>query len=633
MTKRSDTQRLDTRGEAHLNLQLEQYVVNAYENDFGIDFEVNLTTEADAEDDNLQQVTGEHFFIQLKSSTGFNSDDSVFADLQTTHIAQYVDQPLPVVLTIYDDEYGDIYWRVVQEFVWDELSRENENWHEQSTVRIRISRSQKLTDHNRLETAIHRTQNRIIRNQSRNLAISEGLSFSPDDFIELERQRENDRLSYRGLTLLKARQHLKRGNFDEAEESISEISESAHDDQAKVKALFMEMMRRNPAHADEALEIVEYAQKAETLAQDLNFEIDELIATVYKHVAGLFVILEKRRTMMVTDVVQDHDEFEVSDYDYLRDMQSRDLLIGELRADGAINRALATLRENDHYYEYAVCLSPIIDYLSSRVMVDTLSPKEDRDEDEPNPLVDQSVQLADYIPEPETEFNLRKSAAVYYYHTNTSDVAKELLNDARDLAEEIDDHVLVEDTEDLQQRIEEQSDPYDHSNDSEDGDEGGDTIQDREEATAQILALQGLDVNLDSDPDSGEYDPIESAARLGIKDADPEEYYQHCEHLHVAYNPSYLGRLTGVGSIGTKTLWCKHSSGMSSASLTRMFSAFRDEYCDGCEHHCPRPDGWELTDEFAEQQVNDPAFQEFLEAQNDALTPSKYDKPDQHDDQ
>lgn len=632
MTKRSDNQRLDKRGEAHLNLQLERYVVNAYENDFGIDFEVNLTTKADAKDDDLQQITGEHFFIQLKSSAGFDSDDSVFADLQTTHIAQYLDQPLPVVLAIYDDEYEGIYWRVVQEFVWDELSHENENWHEQSTVRVRIPRSQKLTDHDRLETAIQRTQNRIIRNQSRDLAIGEGLSFSPDDFTELERQRENDRLSYRGLTLLKARQHLKRGDFDEAEESISEISESDHEDQAKVKALFMEMMRRNPAHAGEALEIVEYAQEAETLAQDLNLEVDELISTVHKHVAGLFVILEKRREMMFTDAVQDLDEFEVPDYDYLRDIESRNLLIGEVRAAGAINRALATLRENDHYYEYAVCLPPIIDYLSSRIMVGTLSPKEDRGEDELNPLVDQAVQLADYIPEPETEFNLRKSAAVYYYYTNNPDTAKELLNDARDLAEEIDDHVLVKDTEDLLQRIEEQPDPYDHSDDSEGGDEEGDTVPNREEAVRQILELQGIDVDLD-DPGSGEYDPVESAARLGIDDADSEEYHRHCEHLHVAYNPSYLGKLTGVASIGTKILWCKHGGGMSSASLTRMFPAFKDEYCDGCEHHCPRPDDWELTHEFAEQQVNDSEFQEFLKARNDALTPPEYDEPNQHDDQ
>lgn len=43
MTKRSEQQRLDRRGEAHLELQLEKYGVNSYENDFGLDFEVNLT--------------------------------------------------------------------------------------------------------------------------------------------------------------------------------------------------------------------------------------------------------------------------------------------------------------------------------------------------------------------------------------------------------------------------------------------------------------------------------------------------------------------------------------------------------------------------------------------------------------
>lgn len=255
MTKRSDNQRVDKRGEAHLNLQLERYVVNAYENDFGIDFEVNLTNRSDIENDNLQRVTGEHFFIQLKSSACFDRDDSVYADLKTTHIEQYLDQPLPVVLAIYDDEYEKIYWSVVQEFVWDELSNENEDWSEQTTARIRIPRSRKINNYDRLENAINRTQNRIIRNQSHDLSIGEGLSFSPDDFTELDRQRKKDRLSYRGHTLIKARQQLKRGDFDEAEESISEISQSDHDDQAKVKALFMEMMRRNPADADQAIEI------------------------------------------------------------------------------------------------------------------------------------------------------------------------------------------------------------------------------------------------------------------------------------------------------------------------------------------------------------------------------------------
>lgn len=625
MTKRSNKQRLDKRGEAHLNLQLERYVVNPYENDFGLDFEVNLTDQDSVEDDNLQQVTGEHFFVQLKSSTGFDSDDSVYADLETKHLTQYLEQPIPVILTIYDDEYEEIYWRVVQEFVWDDLSNQNKNWREQSTVRVRIKRARNLTDHGRLETAVQRTQNRIVRERSRNLDIGEGISFTPDDFTELERQRETDRLSYRGLTLLKARQHLKRGNFDEADKSISEIAESNHDDQAKVKALFMEMMRRNPAQGEKAIEIVEYAQEAELLAEELNLEVDEHIATVHKHVAGLFVILKKREEMLYTDAIQDVDEFEVPGYDYLRDIESQELLTGELHAAGEINHALATLRENNHYYEYAVCLPYIIDYLSSRVTIDTLSPKVEHDEQrDVHPLVDQAVQLADFISDPETEFNLRKSAGVYYYYTLNPEAAKQFLNDARHLAAEFDDQVLVGDTESLLQRIEDQPDPYDNPDDD-DGD--SETDPDLEDATRKILELQGIEVDIDSE--AGSYDPIETAAQLGIEDADPEEYYRHCEHLHLAYEPSRLGKLTGVGSIGTKTLWCQYGGGMRSPSLTRMFTVFKNEYCDGCRHHCPRPDKWEFSDEFAEQQVNDPEFQEFLATRNNSLAPQQGDEEDE----
>ena len=63
-----------------------------------IRFEI-ITTETDVEQDDLRQVTGEHFFIRLNSLAGFESKDSGCVDLQTAHIEQYLDQPLPVVLT------------------------------------------------------------------------------------------------------------------------------------------------------------------------------------------------------------------------------------------------------------------------------------------------------------------------------------------------------------------------------------------------------------------------------------------------------------------------------------------------------------------------------------------------------
>ncbi|NGM70272.1 DUF4365 domain-containing protein [Natronolimnobius sp. AArcel1] len=612
MTKRGEKHRVDTRGVNRLELQLEQYVVNEYDNDFGIDFEVNFTDDPD--DDGYREITGKHCFIQLKSSTGFKNEDSVHIDLNTTHLTDYLEKPIPVILAIYDDEREEIYWRAVQEFVWDELLHENKTWREQSTVRIRINRSQKLTDYDRLERAVQRTQNRIVRHRSRNMDIGEGINFTPDDFTELEQQRRNDRLSYRGLTLMKARNHLKRGNFDEADKEIHEIINSQHTDEATVKALFVEILRRNPADGDEAIEIAELAHEAKELAADLEMETDELIATVNMHVGGLFVILSKRREMVFTDTVQEVGEHSVKDYEYLRGMESREMLTNELHATGEINRTLATLLENEQYYAYAVCLPRILDYISSRIIVEALSPREDPIDLEEHPLVDQAIQLADYIPDPETEFNLRKSVGVYHYHAENHGKAKEHLTDAHELAKELDDIVLIEDTDYLIERIEEQPDPFETPESDEAEDLG------LEELTREALQLQGYEVDPDYDPEEGPYDPMQTAIQYGIEDADPEEYYRYCEHLHLAYEPSYLGRLTNATSIGIKTLWCQYGGGMMGPSLTRLFDEFKHEYCDGCPHHCPRSDGWECTAEFAEEQANDPDFVSFLESRDDFFT-------------
>lgn len=38
---------------------------------------------------------------------------------------------------------------------------------------------------------------------------------------------------------------------------------------------------------------------------------------------------------------------------------------------------------------------------------------------------------------------------------------------------------------------------------------------------------------MEGDQGTESYDPMATAARLGVEDADPEEYYRHCEHLHL----------------------------------------------------------------------------------------------------
>ncbi|WP_136361766.1 hypothetical protein [Halobacterium salinarum] len=351
-------------------------------------------------------------------------------------------------------------------------------------------------------------------------------------------------------------------------------------------------------------------------------DVDQHLATIFQQVAALFVFAEKRTEMIATDRIQSLDEFEVPEYGYLRDELSADLFHDELATMNALTEELAALLDNEEYYAYAVALPEIINYLTKRrqlqvlskndpepgdsVTVDTGSgsPKgagsddtegEETTLNETHPLVKQAEQLADFVTEPELEANLRKSVGLYHYCSRDPEIATEFLSDARELAIESGETALEDALDDQIERIEDVPNPYDTSQYDEDDD------RDRQEMAKKILEIQGIEVDLEDPPDPYEADPMTVMGYHAVRDADPEPLYRHCEHLHLAYSPSEAGKLLGMGSFGSKYLWCQHGGFKYGTSLTDMFDQFKSEYCDGCNHHCPRPDDWEFSKDLEDE--------------------------------
>lgn len=442
---------------------------------------------------------------------------------------------------------------------------------------------------------------------------------------------------------------MKRGEEDEAKESIEEVLNADHDDEATVKALFAQIYMRNPADGEEAVEIAEFAHEARELAADLGMEVDQHLATILQQVAGLFVFAEKRAEMLATDRIQSLDEFEIPEYRYLRDELSSELFLDELVTMNALTEELSALLENEEYYAYAVALPEIINYLTKRRQLQLLSKNDpetgdtgtvDTDAATPNeagsddmkgeeitlngthPLVEQAAQLADFVTEAELEANLRKSVGLYHYYSRDPDTATEFLSDARDLAIESGETALEDALNDQLERIEDVPNPYDTSQYDEDDD------HDRQEMAKRIMEIQGIEVDLEDPPDPYEADSMTVMGYHAVRDADPEPLYRHCEHLHLAYSPSYAGKLLGMVSFGSKYLWCQHGGFMQGPSLTDMFDRFKSEYCDGCEHHCPRPDDWEFTKEFADEHANDSEFQAAIERFQSSLRGESLDDPE-----
>jgi hypothetical protein len=377
--------------------------------------------------------------------------------------------------------------------------------------------------------------------------------------------------------------------------------------------------------------------------------VDQHLATIHQQVAALFVFAEKRSELLATDRIQSLDEFEVPDYKYLRDEISADLFFDELATMNALTEELATLLENEDYYAYAVALPEIINYLTKRRQLQSLSkndpgtddtvtgdtdastPSEAGTEDKeggeitPNdihPIVEQAEQLVDFVTEAELEANLRKSVGLYHYYSRNPDTAAEYLNDARDLAIESGETALEDALNEQLKRIEDVRNPYDTSQYDEDDDHS------RQEMAKRIMEIQGIEVDLNDPPDPHEADSMTIMGYYAVRDADPEPLYRHCEHLHLAYSPSYAGKLLGMGSFGSKYLWCQHGGFMQGPNLTDMFDQFKSEYCDGCERHCPRPDDWAFTKEFADEHASDSEFQATIERFQSSLRGEPLDDPE-----
>lgn len=608
MTKeRSDNQRLEDLSRAKAKAILSQFVVNDLENDFGLDLEVALTESGEER----QTVQPQNFYIQLKSSHDYGNKDTVAEDVKTDDLEYWIEQPVPVVLVAYSEAADELYWTVIQSHVWDVLNKENPSWRRQGQSRVKISRDQRLGDLEDLENAIHRTQNRIIRRQSRGLNIGEGVEFTPEDFSDMDAQIESDLLGFKGHTLEKAYQLFNQGRTEEGEELVKEVYEAPRDDKGKLKSINAQVFHKDSFEPEVALEVMDLAEEGIELAGELDEPGDEQYLIVHNFLSRLYVLLDKQKQFIIQQKIQEEADYDLNGFEHLFLQQFRELAEEQLISISAINIALSTLLEESLYYEYAVCLSPVLDYISRQLMQLVALGVVDRDairEDDEHPFVDQCEQLLDFLSEDEVAFNLNKSLGLYYYYSFEPQKSEERLERAIEIAETLDNDSLVERSKELLEDVREHPDPYARYEESVERPEDVErSTEQYQESMEEVVEFLGYDL---SNTDDRQVEVLQ----IGIDDADPSEYFRHCEHLRISYwSSSMLGKMTGVTTIGQKVMWCKHGGTTIGASLEVLFRGFKQDHCEGCEHHCQRDDDWECTVGWVQEQEDDPEFQKVLD--------------------
>lgn len=607
--KRSSNQQLEQASRGELISRLDEFVVNSLDNDFGLDFQVTVTEQGE---DGHQEVRSINFYIQLKASEEFEGDQATF-DLTTDDLELYVETSQPVVLALYDDAADQFYWTVTQDYIWDTLNNETPGWREQDYNRIHVNKQNTFGDTDALKDAVVASQKRIIRRQNMGLGLGEGVHFSSADLGELDREINSSLLSFKGHSLIKSQELMQQGNMEEARETLIDVYNAPEKDEGKLKALVGLTHTYNSLEPEEAVTIIELSEEAIDLAQDLDIDGLEYYTKIHKHQSELFILLEKTEEILVSLKFQgeDTDAF----FAYYFNETLIELLEEKIRIFGEINDALNQLVDRDHLYEFIVSLPIVLDYISNQIMRLTQLQIMDKaalgEEKHDHPLVKQCEQILDIVDDPEIRMLLGKSLGRYYYFTLEPEKAITYFTTGISGAEELGDEHTVEFLEELLDDVEDRPDPYEREEVSEEEVEEM-SLSEYQEMATDMLEMQGIDLDADDE------DRTTEAIRIGVKDINQTEYFRHCEHLRIRQlSTSPLGQWLSLYTLGTKMVWCKHGGAMESVNLELAFNGFKDRYCEGCEHHCPRPDDWEPNLSWWEEQAQDPELEEFLEKRED----------------
>lgn len=132
--EKPDEHVLEREAGSRLTYIISDWIINKHdEEDYGIDFVVRPTT---SEGEQL----GTEIDIQLKSSEEYAGDTEVSQRIDTDALDDYMRSRKPVFLMVYERKSEEIYWELIQEYVWEVYGRDPSTWQDQQTVTIRLDR-------------------------------------------------------------------------------------------------------------------------------------------------------------------------------------------------------------------------------------------------------------------------------------------------------------------------------------------------------------------------------------------------------------------------------------------------------------------------------------------------------------
>jgi hypothetical protein len=557
--------------------------------DYGIDYEIEVTTRRDA-------ATGFIFKVQQKgvAKADYLADGSAATySLSTERLGYYLeDMRIPVLLVLVDLEADAVYWRRLQgdTDVEGRFRRAREAGHE--TVRVHLPIAHRLPQSERaLLAAVERTFDYITVAQIRRMPLpSVAEIITSDDDLNLLEQR---------LGVVKAeraRRLVEKGSLDEA----LEICRTGLEDESQAvetrfqlglygeQALMLKLKGSDNPRAKEillnqslsvarrlleiswprsvsahlrhyALALVRSARVAIRADSDLGLAMS---LRVQRHTSDPYIIAttvgaQRRSTLAMLR------ELRFAQVRVVRLLRGGWLHLASSAWARLVEATLLFLRRLrlDGPDDALVAIAGWFDATGSLVRAAAES-NGSREE------IEQWVGANLLIGAERGDFDARKAACSESV-AKISDTGERRIAEAR--------------LRDVGSRVTDQREPN------------------RSEELPKLYArmARGLGVDLD-DPN----DEIAHIVRIGIADINPERVVRQCEHIGVRLGSSGIpAEMLGLPTAGSKYVRCrKHGYQVYGLELDSIYAFFRSSYCDSCGDRSKRAEHWNWSHDWQRSQ-------------------------------
>lgn len=575
------------------------WIVNPLkDNDFGFDFDVRLTSQIDGK---TQEVSETSFYVQNKSSIN-SKEEKAIEDLSIDDWELYLGQRIPVLIVKYDIPKNIFYWEIAQEYVWDKIEKEDPNWKRQKTKRIILTK--KIDDLEEIKKAVLNAQNRITRYHSLNLGVGEGIKITDDDLSELTKTKDKSLNEYKALSLREGYIEKKKGNTDNSLRLFTEVYNSPKNDEAKIRAIIGIIFEFNIVKIEENKKIVDLANEAIKLSEDLKIIYLKDYINILKNQAILFTIIHKMSEIQMGLKVQEVQKENLFSFFYNQELIKLNKFHSKVVDE--INNSLKNLLSTKNIYYYLASLPILIDIATSQTMLFAAFNQKIIDEEIEGRkrLIEQCEFVLEKIPDPDLKKMIFRSLANYYYWTKNNEKAIKYMKSAIELGKQDNDNFFVEGNSKLLKQMSEKPNPYAIPKQKRIDEM---TSSEYQEITKKLLQTQGI--NLEND------DKLTSSIKIALDDMNPVNYFKHCKNLHIKYlSTSPVGVSIGLPSMGGKFIWCKHcKNSLSGFNLNALFKSFIETNCKNCKHISKRDGEWKCLVEWVKKQEQDEEFVKVIE--------------------